>query len=163
MSTTTERRPTEETSPRPAFPEALLSSTGFLLAMVGAESRKRWVEGLSRWDLRPSHFAVMMALGETGAISQQDLARLVGVDPRNLVAIIDLLEGRNLVERGRHPADRRRHAVQLTPAGRQLLRALQQSGAALEEEMLAALDEFERTALRELLVKLLPGASSRGT
>ena len=115
MGSGAERETDEGTESTLAVPAGLLSSTAFLLAMVGAESRKRWVGGLARWALRPSHFAALMALDEIGPISQQDLARLVGVDPRNLVPVVDLLEQRSLVERQPHPTDRRRHAVRLTP------------------------------------------------
>ena len=162
MGSGAERETDEGTESTLAVPAGLLSSTAFLLAMVGAESRKRWVEGLARWALRPSHFAALMALDEIGPISQQDLARLVGVDPRNLVPVVDLLEQRSLVERQPHPTDRRRHAVRLTPGGQQLLAGLRESGEVLEREMLAALDKSEQNTLRELLLKLLPGVSGKG-
>jgi DNA-binding MarR family transcriptional regulator len=143
-------------------PQDLLSSPGFLLAMVGAESRKRWVEGLAQWETRPSQFAALMVLGERGPISQRDLAGLIGVDPRNLVTLVDSLEDRGLVARGPHPKDRRRHAVELTAAGRRFLRQLQRSGAAVERDMLAGLDDSERAALGRLLLKLLPTVTTKG-
>lgn len=143
------------------MPQGLLSSPGFLLAMVGAESRKRWVEGLARWETRPSQFAALMVLGERGPISQRDLAGLIGVDPRNLVTLVDSLEDRGLVARRPHAKDRRRHAVELTPAGRRFLRQLQRNGAAVERDMLAALDDSERATLGRLLLKLLPTVTTK--
>jgi DNA-binding MarR family transcriptional regulator len=153
---TTDGPPEEEMRTGQPIPEALYESTGFLLAITGAESRRRFVQGLARWDLRPSHYGALMALAELGAMSQRELGRLIGVDPRNLVAIIDLLEARKLAERRPDPTDRRRRALVLTPAGGHLLDQLRRDGAALEQEMLAALDATERATLRSLLLRLVP-------
>jgi DNA-binding MarR family transcriptional regulator len=136
-------------------PPALFESTGFLLAMAGAESRRRWVEWLAEWDLRPSHYSALMVLGERGALSQQELAGMIGVDPRNLVSVIDHLEGKKLVERRAHAADRRRNALDLTATGRSLLTRLAASGRDLEDDILAGLDEQERESLQKVLLKLL--------
>jgi MarR family transcriptional regulator, lower aerobic nicotinate degradation pathway regulator len=95
-----------------------------------------------------------MSLGGLGTTSQQELGRLTGVDPRNLVPILDVLEDRRLLERLSDPKDRRRHSVRLTPAGRTLLGELQRSGAAVEEELLGELSTAERKALHALLLKL---------
>lgn len=143
---------------RPAWvPPALYGSTGFLLAMAGAESRRRWAQGLARWQLRPAHYGVLMAL-QDGGRSQQELAALVGVDPRNLVPIVDALERRGAVERRPHPTDRRRHEVTLGEAGRELLAQVRSGGESIERDMLAPLDEPERAQLQALLLKLLDPA-----
>lgn len=138
-------------------PEGLPDSTGFLLALAGAQSRRRWARGLARSGLRPAHYGVLMIL-QRGAVPQQDLARPLGIDPRNLVSVIDQLEGRGLLRREPHPGDRRRHLVTLTPRGRQTLRSVQREGERIEREMLAPLSESEQAALLGLLRKLLPPA-----
>jgi DNA-binding MarR family transcriptional regulator len=138
-------------------PPALFASTGFLLAMAGAESRRRWVEWLAEWELRPSHYSALMVLGERGSLSQQELAGMIAVDPRNLVSVIDHLERRKLVAREAHRGDRRRNSVVLTRAGKSLLGRLAKSGRDLEEDMLAGLDGRERQELQRLLTKLVRG------
>ena len=145
-----------------AFDDRMLASTGFLLAMIGAESRRRWVRALEHWDLRPSHFGALMILGHVESIGQNELGNLTGIDPRNLVPVLDVLEERGLARRETDPADRRRHAVRLTPAGRQLLAKLQQSGATAEAELLRGLDIKQRGDLHQLLLKLLPTVSAKG-
>lgn len=152
---------TEEPRTDQPIPEALYASTGFLLAMVGAESRRRFVQSLAGWDLRPSHYGTLMALSERGAMSQRELGRMIGVDPRNLVAIIDLLEARRLAERQPDAADRRRRAIRLTPAGGELLEELRRGGEALEREMLAPLAPEERATLRTLLLRLVPSGPGK--
>src|SRR5258708_32884394 len=150
-----------ENHPLRAFSDGLLASTGFLLAMVGAESRRRWVRSLERWELRPSHFGALMILGQVESIGQHELGNLIGIDPRNLVPVLDLLEARGLARRQTDPTDRRRHAVRGTARGRQLLGKLHQSGAMAEAELLHALDPKQQGALRDLLLKLLPTVSAK--
>src|SRR5437588_3324279 len=87
---------------------------------------------LSEHGLTPHHFGVLMVLQQLEAASQQQLSRLVGVDPRNVVAVLDVLERERLIRRRAHPTDRRRHTVSLTPAGRQLLAELGLAGDRIE-------------------------------
>jgi MarR family transcriptional regulator, lower aerobic nicotinate degradation pathway regulator len=136
----------------------LEASPGYLLARIGAESRRRWSQGLASLDLRTAHFGLLMTLGAAGPTSQRRLAGAIGIDPRNLVLVIDQLEERGLLERTVDPGDRRRHSVRLTPAGRKMLAELARVGAEAEADLLAALDDGERRRLQELLVKLLPSA-----
>ena len=157
MSTMSRRRSFSEE------PQDLVSSTGFLLARIGVESRRRWTQSLAALGLRPSHYGVLMALAGVEMTSQKSLGQVIGVDPRNVVGIVDFLEERGLVERGPHPGDRRRHGVRLTPAGRGTLQQFQQTGIALERDLLSALSESERSVLHELLLKLLPAAAGKPT
>jgi DNA-binding MarR family transcriptional regulator len=134
----------------------LNASPGYLLARVGAESRRRWTRALGAAGLRPAHFGVLMTLGARSKASQRELGEAIGVDPRNLVAVVDELAHRRLVEREAEPGDRRRYAVKLTAAGRSKLAELRRRGETAEDELLAALDARERDQLRRLLVKLVP-------
>jgi MarR family transcriptional regulator, lower aerobic nicotinate degradation pathway regulator len=138
------------------LPCGLLASPGFLLTLVGAESRKRWVEGLARWQLRPAHFGVLTKLGEMGSRSPKDLGAAIRVDSRSLVAVIDPLEGRRLVRRVPELADRRRKVVELTAEGHELLRRLRESGAEVERDMVATPSQHEQATLHQLLLKLMP-------
>ncbi len=139
----------------PREPAELLESTGYLLARVGSESRRRFVEALAGQDLTLAAYSVMMILGGTTDITQRELAAAVGIDPRNLVPILDDLEARGLLARGAHPADRRRHAVKLTKAGRAQLIRLAEIGASAEMELLSPLNKRERMQLHSLLTRLL--------
>ncbi len=137
-----------------AGPVGLQASTGYLLAWVGAESRRRWSRTLLERDLTPHHFGVLMSLEQLGAASQQQLSRLVGVDPRNAVPLIDLLEKRGLIARAPDPDDRRRYAVSLTTTGRSTLTALRHAADEVEVQMLKHLDATEQGNLHNALAKL---------
>ena len=135
----------------------LLTSSGFLLARLGMESRRRFTRLLAEHQLGMHDFSILLVLGGHGPLPQQQLSRMIGIDPRNTVAVIDGLEGRQLVERRSDRQDRRRYAVALTRAGRRLMERLGESGALLEAKMLEPLRPSEQAVLRKLLGKLLTG------
>ena len=139
----------------PEAPAELLDSTGYLLARMGTESRRRFVEALAQEDVTLAAYSVLMILGGAAGITQRRLADAVGIDPRNLVPILDDLEARGFLVRSPHADDRRRHAVKLSAPGRAKLGRLAEVGAQAEREMLSPLSRNERTHLHALLRKLL--------
>src|SRR5712691_1249350 len=147
-------KPSKHAAKDVAEPTQLVASTGYLLARLGGESRRRWAHMLSEHGLTPHHFGVLMVLQQLEAASQQQLSRLVGVDPRNVVVVLDVLERERLIRRRAHPTDRRRHTVTLTPTGRQQLAELGLAGDRIEDELLNHLSPAERDSLHQLLLKL---------
>lgn len=139
----------------PIEPPGLLESTGYLLARAGSESRRRFVSALATQDLTLAAYSVLMILGTAGSITQRGLGDAAGIDPRNLVPILDDLQGRGFITRDTHPADRRRHAVKLSAAGRAKLARLREVGARTERLLLEPLNPAERRQLHTLLRKLL--------
>src|ERR1700685_414237 len=74
--------------------------------------------GMSLKDL-----AVLAYLRDSGVAGQQALAEALCLDANNCVLVLNELEEAGLTERRRDPADRRRHLVELTAAGRRALEA----------------------------------------
>jgi DNA-binding MarR family transcriptional regulator len=138
----------------PAEPADLTSSSGYLLARLGAESRRRWAKMLADHGLTPHHFGILMTLDHLGVAHQRRMSQLVGVDPRNAVPLLDLLQQRGLIQRTGDPADRRRRAIALTPAGQKLLKELRQAADAVEADMLKDLDDHQQASLHRLLLTL---------
>jgi DNA-binding MarR family transcriptional regulator len=135
-------------------PAGLDASTGYLLARVGSDSRRRWARTLGERELTPHHYSALIALDQLGAMSQHQLSTMVGIDPRNAVPVIDQLEARGLLERNPDPVDRRRHAITLAAAGKTLISQLRQAADHAEEQLLAPLTTKERHTLHSLLTKL---------
>jgi DNA-binding MarR family transcriptional regulator len=149
--------PHDDASARRDVTDQLAESSGFLLAELGQESRRRFMAHVSRWELGWPHQSVLSALldlAQAGAASQKQLSEFARIDPRNLVAILDALEARTLVERVPVPADRRRSGIRLTESGARLAHELRAAGAALERDFLAPLSQAEQTTLHQLLLKL---------
>src|SRR5258705_8147758 len=87
---------------------------GLLLARNGQVTNARIREALGVTGLTTRHGMTLMHLSDGGAVSQQALIELVGVDPSVLVAILNDLEGHGLAQRRRDPTDRRRHILEIT-------------------------------------------------
>jgi DNA-binding MarR family transcriptional regulator len=127
------------------------SGTGYLLGKVGAVAKQRWTATLAQTGVSPNQFLVLMALAETGQVCQQFLAGVIGIDPRNIVPILDSVEARGLISRDTDPADRRRRLIELTPAGRRVVAELSALGEQSERELLAPVPEADRESLRRIL------------
>ncbi len=106
-------------------------------------------------QMRFPHLAILACLDEFGSSSQQDISRRLRLDPSDLVAFVDWLEAAGFVERKRDPRDRRRYAVDLTPAGRRALRIRARAAERMNDELFAALSEQERDQLRSLVIRCL--------
>jgi DNA-binding MarR family transcriptional regulator len=75
-----------------------------------------------------------------------------------VVAALDELAARGLIERSPDPGDRRRNVITITAAGTEQLRALDQILAGVQERLLAPLSDAERAELTRLLARLLERA-----
>jgi DNA-binding MarR family transcriptional regulator len=99
-------------------------------------------------------FAMLSALADADAVTQQDLVRRVGSDPSTVRAILVLLEGRGLVARKRHPADGRARCVTLTVKGRQVFEKLWAKSEPLRARLLASFRPDEVAVLVRFLRRL---------
>jgi DNA-binding MarR family transcriptional regulator len=97
---------------------------------------------------------VLASLADEGAASQAELSRRTGIDPSDVVAIVNDLVSRRLVTRERDPRDARRNVVALTRAGRAELARLGAVIAEIQERFLAPLNDSERRQLQRILTKL---------
>jgi DNA-binding MarR family transcriptional regulator len=141
----------------PSSPEVKPRRSGgvaFLLAQLGSHATSKFSERLQPLDLTPPQAGVLRQLGQAPGISQRALADGLGMHAPRLVALIDGMEGRGLVERRRDPADRRNYALSLTAAGRTALADVATVARAHEKAMTAALDGDERGQLLALLQRL---------
>jgi DNA-binding MarR family transcriptional regulator len=102
-------------------------------------------------------FAILSHLREVESTSQQALGDMLCVDANTLVILLNELEAAGHATRERDPSDRRRHIVQLTPAGRVALSKGEHGMESVEDEVFAALSDEERATLRGLLAKTLEG------
>ena len=132
-------------------------SLSFLLARVGFDSARRLRERLAPYGVDPRQFALLHAVALQEGRSQQAIADSIGVPKSGMVAIVDDLERRGLVERRR--TDRRTHALHLTRQGSDLLRRTARTAAEHDDELAEPLSAAERRQLVALLSKL---ASAKG-
>ena len=135
----------------------------FLLAQIGSHAASRFGARLAELTLAPAHAGILRILAATPAITQQALATSLGTLPSRLVALVDKLESRGLLERRAQANDRRSYALHLTEKGRSTLQAIGRIAREHQQEMLAGLSEEEQRQLTELLQRvadrqgLIPG------
>ncbi|GAA2331318.1 MarR family winged helix-turn-helix transcriptional regulator [Streptomyces kunmingensis] len=98
-------------------------------------------EALAPYDVHPKELGVLSVIAADGAErSQNELAAAIGMDRTTMVAVIDGLQGKGLVERHRSVRDRRRNVVTLTEAGSTCLRDADRARVEAEAAFLAPLD-----------------------
>ena len=132
---------------RPAFQEAV----GFLLSSLGYAVSRRFHRLLAPLELEPREFALLRAVCEAEGQSQQAIGERLQIPPSRMVAFVDALEGRGLLERRPNPHDRRARELYLTEAGHELLSRAFLLAAELERDLCGDLSGEEREQLLGLL------------
>ena len=130
------------------------TDVAFLLAQVGAHAADLFQQRAAAIGFTRPQAGLLRLIGRQPGQSQQAVAQQLGTPPSRLVALVDGLEARGLVERRRNPDDRRNYALLLTDVGREAMRELGTVAAAHEADITAPLTEAERAELHALLAKL---------
>ena len=106
---------------------------------------------MSPFDLTPGQFGVLTLINENEGLSQSDLGTALGIDRSTMVAVIDRLEGRDLVVRGPSPSDRRSYALRLSAHGKKVMADILPRLREHEAAIAGALSESEQATLISLL------------
>lgn len=136
-------------------PPSLLALPTYLAGWVSRRARADVQAALGEHGLGTSDYGVLVALADFGALAQQQLADRLGADKSHVVRLIDQLEQRELVTRAQDPTDRRRHRIELTAAGRDLIRTVAPLAEEVEAAHLEPLSATERRTLARLLRRVL--------
>ena len=119
-------------------------------ALAAAELPVLTSHGLTMWG-----YIVLSALdGDQPTRTQAALAASIGADKTRIIAVLDDLQERGLIQREPDPADRRVHLLSLTRAGRQARTSAQAGIRSREERLLARLPARDRAAFLRALQTL---------
>jgi MarR family transcriptional regulator, lower aerobic nicotinate degradation pathway regulator len=151
MATTTES-PLAKAGVKP--PRELVQSPSFLLKRLGFAAKDRVTDAFEEAGASAYHYAVLAVLEEGDRETQATIADALAYDRSYLVGLLDELEERGLIERRRDPADRRRHIVRVTAAGKKTLARLRAVHEKVDDDFFAPLSADERTTLHTLLLRL---------
>jgi DNA-binding MarR family transcriptional regulator len=135
---------------RPAFQKAV----GFTLSSLGYAVGRRFHRLLAPLELEPREFALLRAVCVAEGQSQQAIGERLQIPASRMVAFVDALERRGLLERRPNPHDRRARELHLTVAGHELLSRAFVLAVELERELCAELSGEEREQLLELLERV---------
>jgi MarR family transcriptional regulator, lower aerobic nicotinate degradation pathway regulator len=138
-----------------AMPSRLMGMPTWLLSQTSAQAHRLLSEELAAVGSIGYHYRLLAALQEFGPASQAALGRRTRMDRSDVVAALNDLAGRGLVERSPDPADRRRNIITITPAGTKQLQLLDGVLAGVQDMLLAPLSPAERAQLTRLLARVL--------
>jgi DNA-binding MarR family transcriptional regulator len=105
----------------------------------------------SQFDMTADQYVLLSYLAEEDGITQQELSSRCSSDPRTIGTMIDLLEGRGLVERQLHPSDRRKWQVFLTDTGRTRHAQLKENSEGIRDLLDGALEPRELAIVQKAL------------
>ena len=127
----------------------------FLLSQVGIHASRRFAERIAAVDLNPPLFRVLNLVAAAEGRSQQAIAAAIEIPPSRMVALVDELEQRGLVERRPEPDDRRVRALFLTAKGKRCLQRGRKIATQHEKELTEGMSETDRKRLVALLQKIV--------
>ncbi|SDT77068.1 DNA-binding transcriptional regulator, MarR family [Streptomyces sp. TLI_053] len=132
-----------------------------LMANVVALFHREYEEAAAARSLTGAQ-AKVLALLRRGPMPMRQIAQTLSCEPSNITGIVDRLETRGFVTRQPDLQDRRVKLVAATETGAGASEELRES-LNFAREPLAALGPEERTQLRDLLRRMLTGATTTGT
>jgi len=127
---------------------------GFILRLAQVAVFKDLLEALKPYALRLADFSALLVIEANPGLKQQTLGEALRIQRPNLVAIIDQLEDRGLVERGATPGDRRSYALTVTAAGAALLVEAKAAHARHEGRVAAALGPADKDGMLQALGRI---------
>ncbi|MBZ8178280.1 MarR family transcriptional regulator [Corynebacterium poyangense] len=150
------------TSRHPNIPEdhehlldsPLATEMQFLLARATARGSGHANQALASLGIKVRQYSVLSLACSESKLTQRELALFLGLDPSQVVGIVDQLQLQGLVERTPDPTDKRSRIISATHKGRQLYQQAQAITHASENHTLAPLTPGERALLLELLIKI---------
>jgi DNA-binding MarR family transcriptional regulator len=139
--------------------QPLVDDLGFLLSRASGQVVRATNAALVEHGLRVRQYSVLVLACETAdGLSQRELAAVLGLDPSQVVLLVDELAAAGLVERQAPEADRRTRLVVATEEGRRVREAAGQAADVAVETPLSLLGDAERERLRDMLTRIWTAA-----
>ncbi|MFI7024973.1 MarR family winged helix-turn-helix transcriptional regulator [Micromonospora sp. NPDC049900] len=144
--------PPERARPADGLRDSVLGrDLSFLLVRANALTLAAANAALAEHGLKARSYSVLALAADDTRPTQRELAEFLRLDPSQVVALIDDLAKRGLVERRTDPADRRANVLVATDEGRELFARAQSSAHAVELGLLAAVTPEDHARLAQLL------------
>jgi DNA-binding MarR family transcriptional regulator len=155
MEATKHRR---EPAPEPQTAEAagyiLEEQIGFRLRKAHQRATEIFNEVMGGFDVTPTQFAALAKLDDIGPIAQNQLGRLVAMDPATIFGVVGRLARRGLVEQRIDGKDARLVLVALTADGQRAVARMKAVAAEVSRKTLAPLSPKEAETLLRLIAKI---------
>ncbi len=123
----------------------------FMLAKANQAGTRYWSHRLTDLNLTAVQAMVLNFLGQQEMVTSKELGERTGLDSATLTGVLDRLETSGLIERQRHPKDRRAICIGLTPNSRTMVPRIQERLDEANRDFLSGLSHKDRNELRRLL------------
>lgn len=127
---------------------------GFHIRLAHGTVYRHFTETFTDLDLTQKQVSVLWLVDDHPDIAQTDLAHRMRMDRATTMAIINRLEARDLLIRGKSETDGRKQTLNLTAAGQEMLRVAKQAILDHENWLKSRFSEKEVTKLIELLTRI---------
>ena len=130
---------------------------GHLIRRLSQQSNQVFQDEMKRIgaDVTSVQFASMQAIELHGEMEQSQIAQSIHYDKATIGGVIDRLEKRGWVERKANPKDRRAKLVTLTREGSNALEEITPVVKALQDQVVANLNDDERAMFIKLAQKVV--------
>jgi len=136
-------------TPRRRRPDLAAILAPLMRDMIAAELPVLEANGVSMWG-----YSVLVALDRSAIRTQATLAEAIGADKTRIIAILDELQAKGLIERVADPEDRRARLLAITKEGRKVKDATQAAIQRGEERWLGTLSATDRAVFLHVLQEL---------
>ena len=127
---------------------------GYLIRRAHQRASAIFETVMRDFAVTPVQYAVMCKLHDLGATSQNQVGRLVGVDPATMFGVARRLTTRGLVRPTSDDSDARLVLLTLTAEGIAVIEAMKSRGGEVTARTLAPLSPTEAAELTRLLARL---------
>lgn len=117
------------------------------LLQIGDLFQQDMARAFDGTGLTTARVHLLWVLQHAGPSTQQTLAHLCAVTPRNITGLVDALEASDHVRRTPHPSDRRAVLVELTPSATATMARMQEEHAELNATLVEAVAPEDRAAV----------------
>jgi MarR family transcriptional regulator, lower aerobic nicotinate degradation pathway regulator len=137
--------------------QSLYKRPGFLIRRANQIAVSIFLDEMDKAvpGLTSTQYGALVVLSAQGAITQTQLARLVGIDRSTTALVVGKLEENGFIRRTASPNDKRRKMVTLTDDGRSILAAVAEPAELARQRLLSALSRKEGETLIKVLEKLV--------
>ena len=145
------------TTPRVADDEdigEIRNIVGFHIRLAHGAVYRHFTETFTDLDLTQKQVSVLWLVDDHPDISQTDLAQRMRMDRATTMAIVNRLEGKNYLVRGKSPSDGRKQTLNLTDRGRNALVVAKDAIMAHERWLKSRFSDKEVETLIELLTRI---------
>ena len=135
--------------------ESAHSRAGHLIRRTHQIAQALFLDETAGLGLTSVQFSALNAIAELADLDQTTLSGLIAFDQTTLVKVLDRLVSKGLITRVRSVKDRRRHILNATPSGKEVVKTIIPMLERAQHRLLAPLDPDEQVVFLSLISKIV--------